>query len=44
MGAESFLLLVAAVVYGYTATMLLFGTVHCFAVICGECGLQTAAG
>lgn len=36
MGAESLLLIIAAVVYGYTATMLLFGTLHCLAIVCGE--------
>jgi hypothetical protein len=35
MGAENFLLIVAAVVYGYNATMLLFGTFHCLSIICG---------
>jgi hypothetical protein len=35
MGTESFLLIVAAVVYGYNATMLLFGTFHCLSIICG---------
>lgn len=34
MGAEGFLLIVAAVVYGYTATMLIFGTAHCLGIIC----------
>lgn len=36
MGAEGFLLIVAAVVYGYTATMLIFGTAHCLGIICGR--------
>lgn len=36
MGTESFLLIVAAVAYGYTATMLLFGTFHCLSIVCGE--------
>lgn len=35
--AESYILLVLAVVYGYHAVMLLFGTAHCLAVVCGEC-------
>lgn len=36
MGAEGFLLIVAAVVYGYTATMLIFGTAHCLGIIFGR--------
>jgi len=36
MGTESFLLIVAAVAYGYTATMLLFGTFHCLSIVCGK--------
>ena len=37
MGTESFLLLLAAIAYGYNATMLLFGTLHCCGIVCGEC-------
>lgn len=37
MGTESFLLILAAVVYGYTATVLLFGTMHCLSLVLGEC-------
>lgn len=36
MGAESFLILLAAIVYGYHATLLLFGSLHCLAITCGE--------
>jgi hypothetical protein len=36
MGAESLLLIFLCVVYGYHATVLLFGTSHCLAIIFGE--------
>jgi hypothetical protein len=36
MGAESLLLIFLCVVYGYHATVLLFGTSHCLAIVLGE--------
>jgi hypothetical protein len=36
MGVESLLLIFLCVVYGYHATVLLFGTSHCLAIILGE--------
>lgn len=35
-GAESYLLLFLAVVYGYHSLMLLFGTSHCCSILLGE--------
>jgi hypothetical protein len=39
MGVESLLLIFLCVVYGYHATVLLFGTSHCLAIIFGEARL-----
>jgi hypothetical protein len=44
MGVESLLLIFLCVVYGYHATVLLFGTSHCLAIIFGEAQLLVGAG
>ena len=36
MGVENLLLIFLCVVYGYHATVLLFGTSHCLALILGK--------
>lgn len=36
MGTESFLITFLAVVYGYHALVLLFGTSHCLSILLGE--------
>jgi hypothetical protein len=35
MGTESFLLLLLAIVYGYHAAVLLFGSLHCCSLVLG---------
>lgn len=36
MGTESFLITFLAVVYGYHAVLLIFGTMHCLSILLGE--------
>lgn len=43
MGAENFVLLFLAVVYGYHCVLLLFGTSHCLSILLGARALALLA-